>query len=368
MKKCNSCGAMVADDSRFCSECGSSDIVPIPEGPAAQQPTDVPPQQPTYTATQPGPATQAQFYGQTGGASAPQQPPYPAGGYGQTNTQVNNGAQGYYPQANSQPGYGAPTGSYPPAGNAVPPAGGSYQQQPGAYPYAAGQPNYTPAAPVKKKKKTGLIIAIVLGVIFILGAVILFVGARLVKKSLEEFDPNEYIDELISEFEDGIVDNTTPAIPYTKGELVGNVYTNEWAGIRFTLPEGFINGSEEDYDDSDDIFTDACLVAEDDDDNGISFLTEEKGGYSGMTEDDFLADLTEDALDEEMISDGWSCGDVYSMEIAGETYRAVKISHSLTSAVEEIIACRIYDDHMLCFICYGDTDIIDGFFDSITAP
>ena len=366
MKKCNSCGAIVADGDRFCSECGSSDTAFIPEEPAVQQPADAPLQQPAYTAPQPDPAPQAPFYGQPGGQAAPQQP-YPAGGYAQPNTPPANGAQGYYQQANGQPGYGAqPGGSYPPAGNGFPPAGN--YQQPGAYPYASGQPNYAPAVPIKKKKNVGMIIGIVLGVLFILFGILVFIGARVAKTELEKLDPETYIDEIFSELENELSENTAPTVSYTRGELVGDVYTNEWAGIRFTLPEGFINGSEEDYDKGSDIYTDACLVAEDDDDNGISFLVEEKGGFRGMTEDDFLTDITEDALDEETISDGWSFGDAYSMEIAGETYRAVKMSHSMTSAYEEIIACRIYDDHMLCFICYGETEIVDGFFESITTP
>lgn len=351
MKKCNSCGAMVPDDSRFCSECGSSDIVSIPEEPVVQQPTPAPQPAPTYSQPAPQPA--------------PQQTAYPAGGYAQPAAPADNSAQGSYQQAAPQPGYGAP------AGNPVPPAGGV--QQPGAYPYAA-QPN---AAPVKKKKKTGLVIAIVLGVLFIIGAIVLFIGARIAKKALENMDPNAYIDELISEFEDGLIDDTTPAdqtddgapaVAYTKGELVGDVYTNEWAGIRFTLPEGFVNGSAEDYDDSSDLYTDACLVAEDNDDNGISFIIEEAGGFAGKSEEDFLTDITEDSLDEDMVSQGWAFGDFYSMPIAGSSYRAIKLSNAYTDAFEEIIACRIYNDHMLCFICYGDTDIIDGFFDSITTP
>ncbi|MBQ6065939.1 MAG: zinc-ribbon domain-containing protein [Clostridia bacterium] len=355
MRKCNSCGALLPDDSRFCSECGSSDIVSIPEEPVAQQPAPAPQPAPSYPQPDPQPA--------------PQQPSYPAGGYAQPAAPANNGQQGYYQQAAPQSGYNAPSGGSHPAGNAVPPAGG--YQQPGAYPYAAAQPN---AAPVKKKKHTGLIIVIVLGVLFIIGAVILFVGARIAKKALENMDPNAYIDELISEFEDGLIvdttpaaDDTTPAVAYTKGELVGDVYTNEWAGIRFTLPENFVNGSAEDYDDSSDPYTDACLVAEYDN-NGISFLIEEPDGYSGMGVEDYLKYLTEDALDEDMTSQGWSFGDIYSMTIAGESYRAIKMSNSQTDVFEEIIACRIYNDRMLCFICYGDTAVIDAFFAGVTTP
>lgn len=352
MKKCNSCGALIPDDSRFCTECGSSDIVSVTNEATVAPPVNEAPSSQPYAAPQPSAATQ--------------QPTYAAGGYQSAAPVGNSPQQGFYQQAAAS---NAPTGGAYNGGN-VPPAGAPYQQ-PGAYSYAAGQPNYTPAPPVKKKKKTGLIIAIVLGVLFILGAVILFVGARLAKKAMEEFDPNAYIDELISEFEDGIVEDGTdeiiPAAAYTKGELVGDVYTNEWAGITFTLPEGFVNGSAEDYDDSSDIYTDACLIAEDED-NGISFITIGSDGYEDMTEDDYLTYVTEDMLDEEMTSQGWSFGTAYSMPIAGANYRALKMTNTNTDAFEEIIACRIYDDHMLCFICYGNTATVDAFFDSVTTP
>lgn len=392
MKKCNSCGALVADDSRFCSECGSSDIIslpseapvqspvqppvnePAPAAPAAApsyaQPASQPAQPYEQPAQQPAPQYAQPAAPQPTPQPAPQQPNNTAGGYPPA-APANNGTQDYYRQAQTPSG-NAPAGGYytggnvPPAGGSVPPAGAAYQQ-PGAYPYAAGQQNYASAPPVKKKKKTGLIIAIVLGVLFIFGAIVLFIGARIAKKALEDMDPNAYIDELISEFESGLIDETSPAVPYTKGELSGDVYTNEWAGLQFTIPEGFVNGSEEDYDDSSDIYTDACLIAEDED-NGISFITIGSGGYTGMTEDDYLKYLTDDMLDEEMISQGWSFGTNYSMQIAGEDYRAIKMSNSYTDSFEEIVACRIYDDHMLCFICYGDTTVIDGFFDSITTP
>ena len=365
MKKCNSCGSLIPDDSRFCTECGSSDIVPVPVEPAVQPPVSEPVGQP-YAAPLPSAQPAAQPYAapQPTPQPTPQQPTYAAGGYQSAAPAGNGPQQGVYqqaPAANNTPTGGAYNG-----GN-VPPAGAPYQQ-PGAYPYAAGQPNYAPAQPVKKKKKTGLIIAIVLGVLFIFGAIIVFIGARIAKKAMEEFDPNAYIDELISEFEDGFIESDTdeaaPAVAYTKGELVGNVYTNEWAGITFTLPEGFVNGSAEDYDDSSDTYTDACLIAEDED-NGISFITI---ATEDMTEDEYLNYVTEDMLDEEMTSQGWSFGTAYSMPIAGENYRALKMSNSNTDAFEEIIACRIYDGHILCFICYGNTPTVDAFFDSVTTP
>ena len=358
MKKCNSCGSLIPDDSRFCTECGSSDIVPVPVEPAVQPPVGEQPA-PQPVPQQPIPQPQP----------APQ--PYNAGGYPSPAAPDPNSQQGYYqqPQPTPQP-YNA--GGYPPPAAPAPNGQqGYYQQptpQPGAYPFASGQPNAAPVEPGKKKKKVGLIIAIVLGVLFIFGAIIVFVGARLAKKALEEIDPNAYIDELISEFEDGFIESDTdeaaPAVAYTKGELVGNVYTNEWAGITFTLPEGFVNGSAEDYDDSSDSYTDACLIAEDED-NGISFITI---ATEDMTEDEYLDYVTEDMLDEEMTSQGWSFGTAYSMPIAGENYRALKMSNSHTDAFEEIIACRIYDGHILCFICYGNTPTVDAFFDSVTTP
>ena len=102
MKKCNSCGAILADDNRFCNECGSADIVSILEEPAAQ-PVSAPSPTPS-----PAPQTPADPR-----ADAPQ-PPYPAGGYNQ--------AQGYFQQPQAEPGATPINGSY---------AGGTNYQQPG---------------------------------------------------------------------------------------------------------------------------------------------------------------------------------------------------------------------------------------------
>lgn len=394
MKKCNSCGALVADDSRFCSECGSSDIIslpseapvqppvqppvnePAPAAPAAApsyaQPASQPAQPYEQPAQQPAPQYAQPAAPQPTPQPAPQQPNNTAGGYPPA-APANNGTQDYYRQAQTPSG-NAPAGGYytggnvPPAGGSVPPAGAAYQQ-PGAYPYAAGQQNYASAPPVKKKKKTGLIIAIVLGVLFIFGAIVLFIGARIAKKALEDMDPNAYIDELISEFESGLIDETSPAVPYTKGELSGDVYTNEWAGLQFTIPEGFVNGSAADYADNSDDRTDAGFTTASDDDNGeFLLLFEDVSDISdGVTETQYLDIVTKDWVTEEDAADGWMLTDYYSMTVAGETYLAAKMSNSRTDFVQ-VISCRVYDDHVLCFLCWAAEDEVDAFFDSITTP
>ena len=223
MKKCNSCGALVADDSRFCTECGSSDIVPIPvdqpeqtypepQAPAPQQPAPQPYDAGGYP--QPGSDGSQGYYQQP----QPVPQPYDTGSYPPPAQPYNDGSQGYYPQPQQPDPQPYNTGSYPPPAQPYNDGTQGYyqqQQQPGnPYPFASGQYNRQPDG---KKKKTGLIIAIVLGVIFLFFAVVVFIGARLVKKQLEQMDPNAYIDELISEFEEGF--DLEPSVPYSKGTL-----------------------------------------------------------------------------------------------------------------------------------------------------
>ena len=356
MKKCNSCGAILPDDSRFCSECGSSDIVSIPEEPVAQQPA------PSYPRPDPQPA--------------PQQPSYPAGGNIQPAAPANNGAQGYYQQA-AQPGCNAPAGGSYPAGNAAPPVGNNYQQ-PGAYPYAA-QPNYAPAAPVKKKKKTGLIILIVLCVLLILFGILAFVVARFVKSKMEEFDPDTLVDELISEFEDGLIDETTadgqtdddgaPAVAYTKGELVGDVYTNEWAGLKITIPDGYTNADADTYTDYSDERTDAAFIVTYGDDDGEYLLLLEDISHISreVTETEYLEIITENWLDEEDIASGWTLSDEYTVTIAGEQYKAMKMQHDATDYTQ-MAACRVYDGHVILFLCWSPDGDTTAFLNSITTP
>ena len=347
MRKCNSCGAILPDDSRFCSECGGSDIVSIPEEPVVQQPAPAPQPAPSYPQPDPQPA--------------PQQPSYPAGGNIQPAAPANNGQQGYYQQSAFQPGYGAP------AGGAVPPAGGV--QQPGAYPYAP-QPNYAPAAPVKKKKHTGLIIVIVLGVLLVLLGVIVFIGARIAKKALEEMDPNAYIDELISEFEEGlIVDDTTPAAAYTKGELVGDVYTNEWARLKIRIPDGYANAGADMYTKYSDERTDAAFIVTHGDDDGEYLLLLEDISYISreVTETEYLENITEYWLDEEDVANGWTLSDEYALTIAGRQYKALKMQNDATDYTQ-MAACRIYDDHVICFLCWSPDGDTTAFLNSITTP
>lgn len=43
-------------------------------------------------------------------------------------------------------------------------------------------------------------------------------------------------------------DDDTDEIAYTKGTFENNIYTNEWANIKLTVPEGYIEGNSANYD------------------------------------------------------------------------------------------------------------------------
>ena len=366
MKKCNSCGAVMADDCRFCAECGSSDIITLPEEPAFRPPLTEP-----IPAPQPTPPQQSATTGYPTGGYTPAQAPT---GYGapdsyqqaQTPAAPANSAQGYYAQAQTP---AAPTGGYaggsvPPSGGYVPPAGNGWQQP--TYPFASGQPGYTPTQPVKKKH-TGLIIAIVLGVLFILLSILVFVGARIVRKQLADFDPNDYINGIINEFEEDWEEGVSG--PYSKGTLTGNVYVNEWAGLRFPMPAGFTNGSAEEYADYSDDYVDAAFVTAESDVGGFILLLEDMDGSADdLTEKEYLDLITDEWLDEELISYGYYLTDPASMTIADKPFLSRTMQTDGAGSIVQKVACRIYDDHVICFICWGADSTLDAFFHSITTP
>ena len=365
---------MTPDDARFCSECGSGDLTNLPD------PASEPAAQP-FTPPQPAQVDAPPQFSAPAGAPAPNAP---QSFYQQAPAAEANATGGYYAAGNTQPGSQQAANPYPQANGYQQPGANQqpgyqqqgyqqpgYQQPGGVYPNA-GQPNYTPAPPVKKKK-TGLIIAIVLGVLFLLFVILVAVGVKIfktkVEQELDNFDPNEYVSEIFGDIFDEETEEDAPAVPYTEGTLTGNVYTNEWAGLCFTIPEGFKNGSSEDYEEYTDERTDAALICAADNDEGeLLLLLEDVSDITdGITEEEYLDIVTDDWVDEEDEADGWTLSEYYWITIGGERYLAAKMSNDLSDFVQ-MIATRNYDNHMVCFLCWGEETVVDSFLSSVTVP
>ena len=338
MKKCNSCGSLFPDEGRFCPECGGADAVILPDNaaPAAPEAPAVPaqPQAPVQDAYQP-------------------------------------------PQGNYIPPQSAPAGQYaPPQGEYAPPQGayqppqGEYAPPQGAYQPGAQAAYAAPPAQPKKKHTGCLIAAIIAGVLLVILAVILVLIGKTVKKGMEDLsnaDPNELVSELFGDI--FTEEDETPAAPYTKGTLENNVYTNEWAGLTFELPENLTDGTDADYEKYTDDYTDACLVTDDESEEGqVLLLVEDVARVDeDYAADDYLDIITENWLEEGDEEDGWAKSDPYTQAVAGKDYRLVKLSNEELDFVQ-LAACRNLDGKMICLLVWGTEDSVEEFLDSVTAP
>lgn len=142
--------------------------------------------------------------------------------------------------------------------------------QPGFAPNPYQQPygNQSFQTPPPKKKKTGLIIGIVAGVLLVLGMIGSFAQNYLQSRDYDDdYDENNDYDleDILEEKEEEKEENVPAPIPYSKGAFDGSVYVNEWADIKLALPSGFSNGDESLYSSAENDSTDcgAYFVADD---------------------------------------------------------------------------------------------------------
>lgn len=209
---------------------------------------------------------------------------------------------------------------------------------------------------------------VLIGIIIFMVA---FVGALL----LDDFFENEYSDltdiEKITnniKFEaigsNFIIDSTKQK--YSKGELHGNVYTNEWANLKIELDERFSEASQEHYDAYDNLLTDcgAYFIAEGDGDElGIVFY--KGGGYS-------VKEYCDEALDTWMGSVRTHVNEVFSKEyienivyeknakpvdIAGETYLGVFLTVRFENGLSTVYSdyCAEKDRKIIDIVVVADS-------------
>ena len=271
-------------------------------------------------------------------------------------------AQPSDPQARpaGQTGGCSPAGGVPSTGGPVPPAVNPYPR-PGAYPFPSEPAGPVPAPPVKKKK-TGLIVGAVSAVLVLALAVSVAFGIKAVKDRWGGAGSGGNGGTSVGDRQDA-----TP--PYTKGELKGNVYTNEWAGVRFPIPEGFVNGSAKDYEDSEDGLTETGFSTSSESDDGLFLLMFEDVGYidGDVTAEEYIDIISEDWLEEGDEENGWYLTDSFPLTIAGKTYQAKEMDNEWIDYTQ-IAACRVYDGRVICFFCWSGTETVQAFFDSVTAP
>lgn len=146
-----------------------------------------------------------------------------------------------------------------------------------------------------KKKKTGLIIGIVVAVLVVLA------GIGMVAE--KEFQDQGYGNNDISNNDDysfNIGDNNnslddssfydeSEKVYYTKGTFDGSVYVNEWSDIKFALPEGFSNADLATYNAAENSNTECGAYFIADDTMSLIYICYEKlPTYPSYDEEEYL--------------------------------------------------------------------------------
>lgn len=271
------------------------------------------------------------------------QPNAQQGAYEQQNPQQSN------PQPNVQSGYYPPNpqGNVPPNPNMQ----GFYQQPP------------MPPQPPKKKSKAGKVIGIIVGVI-----VLIFVALFIYGLTLDETEyPTETVPSSQSDSGDAQTQEDTQAEPSKEivaGTYENGVYSNEFAGFSFTIPDDDWTFSTNDQiyemlegsnpvkaDDgrvyieteAEKAYYDAMILNSVTGTNIQVMLSETEGMVGVVTSEElYLSNATAGLADATT-----TVGDSYDLTIAGETYKAVDVDYTDYGTIQTIAARKIGSD----FVC-----------------
>lgn len=82
--------------------------------------------------------------------------------------------------------------------------------------------------------------------------------------------------------------NQESGVEYTKGELVDNVYYNEWADLKVSIPEGYYNAAEDEYANATNEITDCLLYLYEPEGTSLIISVEDISNYPNVSEDTYL--------------------------------------------------------------------------------
>lgn len=271
------------------------------------------------------------------------QPNAKQGAYQQQNPQQPN------PQPNMQGGYYPPNtqGNVPPQPNMQ----GFYQQP------------VMPPQPPKKKGKAGKVIGIIIAVVVVIFAALFIYGLTL--------DETEYLTETVPSSQGDSTDAQTqedtqaePSKEIVAGTYENGVYSNEFAGFSFAVPddEWTFSSNDQIYEmlegsnpqkaddgriyietESEKAYYDAMIL------NGVTgtniqvMLSETEGMVGVVTSEElYLSNVTAGLADSTT-----NVSDAYELTVAGETYKAVDVDYTDYGTVQTIATRKIGSD----FVC-----------------
>lgn len=299
-KQCKACGTLVPEEARFCQKCGCSDFMVF--NPEQTSVLD---------------STYAQY----------NTPPV-VNNNNQYNTvppvtnQTNQYQNAQYQNVQYQ----------------------NYQQTPQM------QPNWQqPIQPVQpKKKKTGLIIGIIAGVLAFF--VVIGIIGSIAMQNDSDYD-DYYNDDY---YNDDYYADDYDTVEYTKGYFDGTTYINEWADIRLDLPEGYVEGDESMYASAETSTADCGMYFIAEDTMSLIYICFEGLPSVPVYDEEGYLDVAMQTL-ESQIEIEYQTPDTYKIvDVAGNTYTVADcyFKNGYYEGVQSICARKI-DDRMVVICVTG---------------
>lgn len=159
--------------------------------------------------------------------------------------------------------------------------------------------------------------------------------------------------------------NQESGVEYTKGELVNNVYYNEWADLKVAIPEGYSNATEDEYSNSTDEVSDCLLIFYEPSGDNMIISAQDISSYPNISVDTYLDSIMENMENDVSIVFGSENVDITywvnkeRVQLHGYTY--VQLSYQIAikgegqSRIQNIYARKI-DNRIIMFITSVDTE------------
>ena len=209
-----------------------------------------------------------------------------------------------------------------------------------------------------KKKKTGLIVGIVIALFLLVG-----IGA-IAEKTFQKqgYGNTGYNNSEASSFRS---EKTPDNIQYSKGTFDGSVYINEWADIQLALPEGFSNADAEMYSSVEDSSTDCGVFFLADDTNSLIFVCfEELPTFPVYFEKEYLDSvLKTSGSTSDQLPESYS-----TVNIGGYSYTKAELEfNNGNSDFSMAIYARKLNNYMICITAVSiNSESIDALVSNIS--
>lgn len=138
---------------------------------------------------------------------------------------------------------------------------------------------------------------------------------------------------------------------YTKGTVIKNTYTNEWADIQLKIPDAYEIGEYADYMECENETTECGMMLKDTQTGeDLTLYFEDLRETAKINEEVYLEQLVSEAIDDgESLGFEISSNEFCEIEIAGKKHLACELDWKYVGK-KQIYAVRIYKNHAIVYI------------------